>query len=225
MPYYCDLSLISLEQFRLQLLKGPLLPSQKILLEDMDNRLARLREKGISNLAELLKTLKTKKKVQTFAKESGLPENYLTVLRRQVNGYHPKARKLRDFTAIPESTRDKLETLGLKTTPQLFDRVVTKKERQKLARELDIPEDEMLMLTKLCDLCRMRYVNHTFATLLFHSGFDTVEKVKQANPEKLCEELKRVQASRQDLFKGNIGLKDMIFLVEDMANVSFEVEY
>ena len=74
-------------------------------------------------------------------------------------------------------------------------------------------EDAILRLAKLTDLSRIRWVNHTFAYVLLEAGYDTLEKVTQADPVKLYEEIKDLN-TRREVYRGHIGRHDMELLVD-----------
>ena len=57
--YYLDLSAFSLEKLKGLFKKTRLLPSQRILQENIDERFACLEQNGIENLEQLQKVLKT----------------------------------------------------------------------------------------------------------------------------------------------------------------------
>ena len=114
--------------------------------------------------------------------------------------------------------------MGIKTTIELYDMIITKEKRKKLEKELKISNEEILLLTKLTDLSRIRYVNQTFATLLTNSEYDTVKKIKKADHKKLYESLLEINESK-NIFKGKIKIKDMNFLIKEAMNVPAEIEY
>jgi len=80
------------------------------------------------------------------------------------------------------------------------------------------------MATKLIDLSRIRWVNHTFAFVLYESGYNTAEKVATADPEKLYEKVKKLNDERK-FFPAHIGLTDMKRCVEAAQLVPFDIEY
>ena len=86
--YHVDLERFSLEKFRRILETGEVLPSRKILKEKIPERFAILRAMGVRNLKELIDALSTKKKIEQFAQESGLPQDYLEILKRQTGIYN-----------------------------------------------------------------------------------------------------------------------------------------
>jgi methionine aminopeptidase len=225
MSYQIDSKNVSLDEFKGWLSRiSYFLPSRKTLADDIDNRVACLKDHGINSLHELINKLKTKKQVIEFAGISKLPEDYLTSLRREAASYQAPPRKLADFPRLEPKIVKALEAMGIKNTKQLYDRIASKKERDKLQKEINVSCAEALNLAKLADLTRVRYVNHTFATLLADSKYDTVVKIQKADHEKLYNELKKMNKGNA-YYKGHIGLKDMEFLVELSGRVSADVEY
>jgi hypothetical protein len=224
MGYYIDLSTISIGEYKTKLEESDLLPSRIILKEDINERFNRLENQGIKTVYELQQALKTKKKLQGFSTISGLPEAYLTILIREVNSLHPKPNKLRDFPDLSEDMILRLEKEGIKNTLQLFDKVVTQESRRDLGEQTGINEKDILELTKLTDLSRIRWTGAVFARLLFESGYDTVEKVSRADYEKLYETLIQINQA-QKYTKGKFGLNDIKLCADAANDVPFEIEY
>lgn len=224
MGYYIDLSKISLDEFKSKLETSYLLPSQQILKDKINENFEKIKNTGIQSMQQLQQVLKTKERVNDFAKLTSLEVDYLTVLRRTVNSYHPEARKIKEFTCINEKTKKSLENIGIKTTLDLYDKIINIEERNKLKDELNIGNEEALLLAKITDVCRLRYVNHTFATLLVNSEYNTVEKIKKADYKEMYNDLMRLNQEKK-IFNGKIGLNDMKFLVNDTTNISIDIEY
>ena len=102
MGYYIDLKSITIDQYKEILRNTELIPSWKILEEDIDKNLDMIKKHNIKNLDELLIALKDKTKIQEFSRQSGLPSNYLEVLKRVLNGYRQKPNRIKDFLCISE---------------------------------------------------------------------------------------------------------------------------
>ncbi len=224
MGYYIDLEQISIEDYGNILKSTHLIPSWKILKENMDINLETIKKHGIHNLRQLQETLKQKDQVQEFSKQSGLPEQYLTVLRRMINGYQSKSNRIKDFPETSEDIILTLEKIGIKNTRHLYDKIITPNDRALLSKQTGIGDKEILRLTKLTDLCRIRWVNHTVAYVLYEAGYDTAEKVANANPELLYDTIKQLNAER-NFYSAHIGLNDMKMLVESASMISLDIKY
>ncbi|HMK53329.1 MAG TPA: DUF4332 domain-containing protein [Methanobacteriaceae archaeon] len=187
--YYINLSEYPLNKFKEELMESELLPSRQILKEDLKDRFKILKENGISNLAELMSLIKTTKKAKDFSLKSGLPEKYVLILRREVSSYQPRPVNLDKFPGVNEETVRKLQDAKIKTTVNLFERIKTPEDRKKLTVEFDINPDELLTLTKLTDLSRVKWVGPIFARIFLDSNTDTVDKLSKAEVKPLYENL------------------------------------
>ena len=224
MGYYIDLKSISIDKYKEVLKTTFLIPSWKVLEEDIDKNIDTIKKYDIKNLDELLITLKDKSKIQKFSKQSGLSENYLEVLKRVVNGYRQKPNRIKDFTCIAEDTISKLEVLGLKNTFKLYEQVLTTEKRNELSNKTGIRKNEIMKLTKLTDLSRIRWVNHTFAYVLLEAGYDTAEKVANADYRDLYKTVKQLN-KESEIYNAHIGERDMKMCIESAQGLNFEIEY
>jgi hypothetical protein len=222
--YYRDLKTISLSEYEQELMQTELLPSRKLIQEDLKARFACLGKHGIKNLDDLLVILKTPEKLQTFAKKTGLPHMYLTILKREIASSLPKPVNLIDFTGIKKTTVQKLEKLSLKNTKKLFDFIKTENERDKLSKQTGIPYDEILELTKLTDVSRIKWVGATFARMLVDSPCDTVEKISKADFKALHTILLRINEQKK-YFDGKLGQNDLKLCVMAAQKVPMAIEY
>jgi hypothetical protein len=224
MGYYIDLKSISIDKYKEILKTAELIPSWKILEKDIDKNLDVIKKCNIKNLDELLIALKDKDKVQEFSKRSGLEEDYLAVLKRVVNGYRQKPNRIKDFTCITEKTVVKLEKVGIKNTLKLYDMILTDEKREAISNKTGINKDEIIKLAKLTDLSRIRWVNHTFAYVLLEAGYDTTEKVANADHQELYKVVKQLNEKRK-IYNAHIGVRDMKMVVEAAKDLIFEIEY
>ncbi|MBG0771891.1 MAG: DUF4332 domain-containing protein [Anaerolineaceae bacterium] len=222
MGYYRDFDALSLEEYQAILENADLLPSRRVLQEHTAARFAALKAQGLATVADLQTALKNKAKLQAFALQSELDEDYLAVLIREVNSLQPKPNKLADIPDVSVEVVSALAKLGIKQTVQLFERVRTPADRAALAAEAGMDETAILHLAKLTDLSRIRWVNHTFAAILLAAGYESAADVAQANPQQLHADVKRVNEER-GYFKGQIGLHDMALTVNAAKDVGREM--
>ncbi len=187
--YYIDLESYSLNKFKEDLRGSEPLPSRKILKEQIDNRFKILEKNNTSNLKDLLDLIKTPKKAKEFATKSGLPADYILILRREVNSYLPKPVHLEKFPGVEKNTVSKLNEVGIKNTAHLFKRIKTNADREKLSAEIGVNEEEILELTKLTDLSRVKWIGPVFARIFLDSGTDTVEKLSKSDAKTLYKNL------------------------------------
>jgi hypothetical protein len=163
MGFYIDLIKISIDDYKEMLREADLLPSRTLLKNDIDEKFDMLKKQQIKNVEELRKILSNKRKLQDLSKRSGISEDYLRILIREVKSYRQKPSRIKDFPGISESIIKKLSDLGIRNALQLYNHITTKQCRGLLSQQTGIPEGEILRLSKLVDLSRIKWVNHTFA--------------------------------------------------------------
>ena len=189
--YHLDLRNISLGQYKQTLKEADLIPSRRILKEQIDSRFARLQAQDISNLAEFLEAVKSTGKITELAGRTDLPVEYLTLLRREVNALLPKPRNLRDFPGIDPEIPQKLAERGIKNSRQLFEIALSRKQRTELAEETQIDSEELMELVRLSDLSRVYGVGPVFARLLYDAGIESVEAIARADTSQLFAKLSK----------------------------------
>ncbi len=224
MGYYIDLSSISIDDYKKKIETSVMIPSRMILKDRINERFNHFKSIGIKNVHELQLMLKSKIRQIELAKNPLFSAEYLTILLRELNSIQAKPNKLKEFIGISADTINKLEKEGIKDTLKLFERVRTIKSRKELADKTGINENEILELTKLSDLSRIKWVGATFARVLYDAGYKTLEKVAKANHEELHKAIVKLNKEK-NLYKGHIGLNDMKICVMAANEVPLEIEY
>jgi hypothetical protein len=222
--YYINLNNYSLSDYAKELEHTELLPSRKIIQENTKERFSRLNKEGIKNLNDVITVLKSKDQVKAFAKKTSLPEEFLIILVREIKSFKPKPVKLNDLPAISKTTIKKLETIGIKNTKELFKFVTTEKSRKELSSKTGTNSKEILELTKLTDVSRIKWVGANFARVLVDSSYDTVKKVAKADYKKLLEEINKINEDKK-YYKGKLGLNDMKLCVLAAKSVPDAIKY
>lgn len=166
MPYSPDLQQYSLQQFKKGLEKREMIPSRIGLKKDIDRRFSTLDSNGIKTLKDLIDQLKTKTKIESFSKITGLSIEYLTILKREAGSYLPKPIPLNKFGHIIPEIIDALEQKGIKNTKQLFT---------SSNGISGIPSDILSELSSLSDLTRLYGVGPVFAKILYDAGISSVD--------------------------------------------------
>jgi hypothetical protein len=224
MGYYIDLEKIAIDVYRTKLESAYLPPSRMILKDKLDERFGYFKSIGIKNVSELIHLLKKKDKFAELSKIDCLSGDYLTILLRELNSTLPKPNKIADFAIVSIDTIVRLEKIGITNTERLYDKVIKKSDRQKLAFSAGIGERDILELTKLTDLSRIKWVGVTYAQMLYDLGVDTAEKVSKSDPIDLNSRINQI-IKEKNIFKGTIGLNDVKILVEAATEIPLEIEY
>lgn len=224
MPYHIDLHAISLVEYTKQLIKSDLLPSRRILQQEAKEQFSLLQQLGIATVYELQQRLKTKKKLNTLADQSGVSTDYLLVLSREINSIQPKPNKFAEIPGVSPQIVQALAGENLNDTFALYPHVLTPADREQLAARLKVSLPEVLEVTKLADLSRIRWVGNTFARVLYQTGFDTQRRVADADHEQLYQAVKQINEEK-NLFNGQIGLHDMKRCVDSARELPSEIVY
>lgn len=224
MGYYIDLEKITIDDYRRKLKTAYLPPSRMILKDRLDERFEFFKSIGITNVKGLIQLLKKKDKLSELSKVVIFSGDYLTILLRELNSTLPKPNKIADFKEIAKGTISNLEKIGISNTEKLYYKVTTKSDRQKLADSIGIKYQDILELTKLADLSRIKWVGVTYAQILFNLGVDTVEKVSKSDPNDLHARINQM-IKENNIFKGAIGLNDVKILTESASELPLDIEY
>ena len=222
--YYMNLEEFSLDKFKQILRTEEMLPARQILKEDIEERFEVLSSMGVLHLKDLIDALKTKQKIEEFARRSGLSKEYLVILGREARSFKPKVVPLREMLGVDEEYVDMLESIGITHSKHLFKRGRSKEERERLSTATGVPIEELLVLVKLSDLARIRGLGGAFVRLFYEAGADTVEKLASWDPEKLSRAVVTLNKER-GITKWVPSLKDVKQYVEMAGALAKVIEY
>jgi len=216
--YHRNLKDIAIDDFTEDLKLASMIPSRKNLGENVPGRLKSLKDHGIRTIDDLLTELKNPKKLAAFAEKSGLPEDYLANFRRELGSILPKPVKLDTIPSLEKPDIEKLRSVGISDTMQVFNAAATSAQRTELAKTTGIAPGRILELAKLADVCRIKWVGANFARVLVDSGYDTAGKVSRADYRELYTAILTAN-ERGHYYKGKIGQNDMRLCVLAAARV------
>mgnify|MGYP001130455257 CR=1 FL=1 len=94
---------------------------------------------------------------------------------------------IKEFLKINQDYVKKLAAIGIKNVEQMLEKGRTKKQREQLSKQLDIPEDAILELVKLSDITRIGYVKKKLSRLYYAAGLDSPVKIAEFEPKQLHE--------------------------------------
>lgn len=201
--YYLDLSRISLREFYDTLTADNLAPSRKILLDEREDRFLTLAAAGVTTLQSLIEAIKTPRSAERLAGTTGIPMDYLTMLRRQALSWLPKPVPLRRFSVSADLV-DALAEIGIDTGYDLFSVATALQGSSRtpfsrstidaITHQASVPSlaKDLAHLIAMVDLSRIPGVGPVFAAVLFDCGVDSCHALSKENPDPLHE---RVVAS------------------------------
>ena len=178
-----------------------------------------LEQQGSTTLAHLRNELKTSRRLEAVAKATGIETQYLTLLRREIEGYLPKPSALKDFNWLPKNEIAKLERNGIRDTAALYEATDSKSKRTALAKSTGVDITILEMFAKLVDLTRVQWVSPTTARMLLEAGSNSATRLANADADELYEAFAHVNTGNR-FFKGKIGLRDVKRLIHAASYLS-----
>ncbi len=217
--YYLDLSTISLEEFEKTITEQDLSPGRFILLEDKQTRFAFFRSHGVTTLHDLIKELKTPRRVELVSEKSGISIEYLKVLGRQARSWKPNPVSLARF---PVDTRvvESLSRVGIVNSYHLYS-VATGVGGERrggsfsqgaaaaIALQATVPEETKAIskLLAMIDLVRVPGIGPTFAEYFVDCGIGSCTDLANSKTDALLESI--VETSRAAGYKGAVTKWDI----------------
>ncbi|PKO02382.1 MAG: hypothetical protein CVU43_08110 [Chloroflexi bacterium HGW-Chloroflexi-5] len=203
---------ISLDDLRERIKSTDLVPSRAVLMEEIDTVFDKLKQQGLQTWLDLQKAIKNPKKIEDFAKKSGIDFQYLVLLRREIEGYRPKPFNLNVIDWVPQEVINKLLNDGITSSDQLYSKYGDLQSRILFADKTGIDREMMDYLANLASLCRVQWVSPTAGRMLIEAGYETCQKISTADGNELFEAMNRVN-KQGNYFKGTIGLRDIKRLI------------
>lgn len=213
MSYGFNLNKISLVNLKELVKTTYLIPSMRMLVEDIDDVVSILERHSIMSMNDLYLATKIKKKAINLAFELDVDQDYMIVLRRLVASYIVKPRKLADFIELSDEVVLRFKELGIKDSIALHHYLTERSERE-VEIELDLELELITTLKSLLATMQLRYVSPAFATVMVRSGYTTIKAVSETTAQKLHHDIKTTNESHK-IYKGNIGDSDAQFLIDD----------
>jgi len=208
MSYYVNAEKISLNDLQKRIEESDLVPSRSCLLENINGYFARLKEKGFVTFADLRSALINAKNIPSVSEKTGIPSEYLTLLRREIESYFPKAFPIQSFNWLPRKDLEKLTRQGYKNTALLYDALNPSDNREKIQSSLGINRQVIDELSCLVNLTRIQWTNPTAAKMLLSAGYYDAQSVSEADADIMHNKLNEINKGN-NYFNGTIGLRDI----------------
>lgn len=197
MQYSLDLKQIAVTDYEKLLKSQNLLPGRRILLEEIDSRFEAIRQMGIDTADRLKKDLSTPLKLAVFAQKSGIPEEYLVILKRELGSLEQKPVPLSSFPDMDAALLKKLEERGVLNSKDYLENA------EGTSAELDA----------LCDLVRINGVGAVAARAFYEAGYHTAADVAYAQAETMLARVNAVNEQKK-YYNAKLGVKDMQFCID-----------
>lgn len=198
MSYQLNLSLLSITDYMALLKNQNLLPSRRILKDHIDEHFSRLMAYGISDVEKLRKCLSSPSKMTELKEFTGIPQDYLVILKREIGSMLQKPVLLSQFPGINRELIEHLGSMGIRDSYEYY------KNHQQTT------DDQLYCL---CDLVRINGIGPVAARMFYEAGYRSVALVSQAHPKTLSIEINKVNEIHS-YYRGVLGEKDMQFCIE-----------
>ncbi|MFB0920737.1 MAG: DUF4332 domain-containing protein [Oscillospiraceae bacterium] len=213
MSFSVSLGKISIDEYKEFLKSITLIPSRKSLQQNIDAIFSKIQASGISTLSELEKALSSPQKLRTFSVKTGISEDYLTLLKRELGCLEPKPVLLKDFPISDEAAADNLLHSGIKTSKDFYSLVDLLENIGSNAHFSSISGDTAHELFCLCALSRINGIGGAAAKCFFDAGFKTPIDVAEAKADEMLLRITEANAGNR-YYKAKLGLKDMQFCID-----------
>jgi predicted flap endonuclease-1-like 5' DNA nuclease len=101
------------------------------------------------------------------------------------------------LAVVGPELRARLKENGIRTTGKLLETLKGAKEREVLAKKIDIDRKILLGIANLADRMRIKGVGQDYAELLKAAGVDTVNELRRRNPAKLARGMAQANAKQK----------------------------
>ena len=196
MRYTLDLNRIPLADYQTLLANQNLLPGRRLLHDGIDRHFQALSAEQIETIAQLKQRLSAPQKLAALAAATGISEEYLLLLKREIGSLEQKPVPLSAFPGLDESLLDDLRAQGIVSSKDGFERGEATSE-----------------LFCLCDLARINGVGGVAARAFYEAGYRSVADVAAADPKEMLARVSAVNAEH-GYYKAKLGEKDMQFCID-----------
>jgi len=196
MRYTLDLNRIPLADYQALLTNQNLLPGRRLLHDGIDRHFQALSAEQIKTLAQLKQRLSAPQKLAALAAATGISEEYLVLLKREIGSLEQKPVPLTAFPGLNEKLLDYLRAQGIVTSKDGF--------------ECGEASSELFCL---CDLARINGVGGVAARAFYEAGYRSVTDVAGAGAKEMLARVSAVNAEH-GYYKAKFGEKDMQFCID-----------
>jgi hypothetical protein len=197
MRYNLDLSAFSIHEYKELLKHQNLLPGRRILWQNIDHNFAIIQNQNITNLADLKKQLSSPQKLASFASITGISEEYLLLLKREIGSLEQKPVSLTSFPGLDSLLVSSLSSRGINTSKEYYD----------------CGQSNVVEIFCLCDLVRINGVGAVAAKTFYEAGYRSVVEVAGANAEAMLEKISKVNDTK-GYYNARLGIKDIQFCID-----------
>lgn len=217
MKYNLDLRKIDIQKYKIFLKSQYLIPSRRILHENIDDNFEIFERCGLKNLSDLKQVISTKTKIDKLSKETKISPEYLNILRRELGTFNRKGILFKDFPIIDNNTISALDKKGIKNTKNFYEYYTSENNEKMISDELNISVEMIKCLFSLSCLVRINGIGSLAAVTFYEAGYKNLDDIISSTKEEMLEKVNKINDEKK-YYKSKLGLKDMQFVI-DYANL------
>jgi hypothetical protein len=215
MSYGINLKNISLSGYRDMLRGKDLLPNRRPLLDKIDGFFGLLSKADFSDAESLYKGLGSPKKIESVSRETGIPAEYLTLLKRELGSLVPKVVALSDFPGLDPALAASLNEKGLKNLKDVHAASGGFADPGALSTLAGVPKEQAAEVCALCDFVRINGVAALFARILYDTGYRSLGEIASEDAERFLSAVNPLLTGKYSLKP--LGLKDARYCIDSAA--------
>jgi hypothetical protein len=218
MGYFLNPANYNLTRVATRIRNTDLTPGIHPIKADLDTILDKLRKAGITGLADLRASIKTKAKALKLAADAEISPETMILLRREVEGWFRDKVSIDEFSWIDTTILNRLKNNNMVTIDEVYDQWNSIAGREALQALFRNEKEALVNFCRVIDLTRIRWVSPVVARILVEAGYDSVDKIRKADVEELAGRFDECN-KRNRYFKGKIGVRDMKRLIDEARYV------
>lgn len=197
MGYTLDLECLSIQEYKELIKQQNLLPSRKILLNNIDDNFLLFKKRDINTVGQLKKSFSTPTRMANVVANTGITEEYLIILNREVSSLVQKPVLLSSFPNSDIKLLENLSAVGIKNSKDYWE----------LKQD---PSDDLFCL---CDLVRINGIGPVAARAFFEAGYKSINDVAAADAANMLARV-TIVTEIKCYYKAKLGQKDMQFCID-----------
>lgn len=213
MKYDLDLSKMDIEKYKVFLKNQHLIPSRKILHENIDNNFQIFNDYGFKNILDLKQALSSTAKIDKLANETKISPEYLNILRRELGTFDKRGIPFKDFPIIDNDTISKLDKEGLTNTKDFYEYYYKVNNEKTLSEKFNISIEIIQRLLSLSSLVRINGIAALGAIAFYDAGYKTLKDIINSSKEEILEKINKVN-NEKHYYNVKLGLKDAQFVID-----------
>ena len=213
MKYNIDLNKIDVQEYKEFLKNQYLIPSRKILHENIDANFEIFEKSGLKNLTDLKQAISSTAKIIQLSNETKISPDYLNMLRRELGTFDKKGIPFNEFPNVDDKIISKLNQKNIKNTKDFYEYYFKINNEKQISAELNISIEIVKCLISLATLVRINGIAALAATTFYEAGYKNINDIISSTKEEMLEKIIKINNDKK-YYKAKLGLKDMQFVID-----------